>query len=110
MANAGATGSYIYMDANATTPLLPEVLEAMHPYWMQTFGNASSVHMPGQAARQAVDHARQVIAELKKVVTPSREETIRYIWIVLGFVLVMMLIVGVLDFVLGYLADKVFGG
>ena len=53
---------------------------------------------------------RQVIAELKKVVTPSREETIRYIWIVLGFVLVMMLIVGVLDFVLGYLADKVFGG
>ena len=64
MANAGATGSYIYMDANATTPLLPEVLEAMHPYWMQTFGNASSVHMPGQAARQAVDHARQIIAEL----------------------------------------------
>ena len=53
---------------------------------------------------------RQVIAELKKVVTPSREETIRYIWIVLGFVLVMMLIVFVLDFVLGYAADKVFGG
>jgi len=53
---------------------------------------------------------RQVIAELKKVVTPSREETLRYIWIVLGFVLVMMLIVGVFDFVLGYLADKVFGG
>jgi preprotein translocase subunit SecE len=53
---------------------------------------------------------RQVIAELKKVVTPSREETVRYIWIVLGFVLVMMLIVGVFDFVLGFLADKVFGG
>ena len=53
---------------------------------------------------------RQVIAELKKVVTPSREETMRYIWIVLGFVLVMMLIVFVLDFVLGYAADKVFGG
>ncbi|MCR6712505.1 MAG: preprotein translocase subunit SecE [Demequina sp.] len=53
---------------------------------------------------------RQVIAELKKVVTPSREETLRYIWIVLGFVLVMMLIVGVFDFVLGFLADKVFGG
>ena len=42
-----------------------------------------------------------MIAELKKVVTPSREETIRYIWIVLGFVLVMMLIVFVLDFVFG---------
>ena len=53
---------------------------------------------------------RQVISELKKVVTPSREETIRYIWIVLAFVLVMMLIVGVFDFVLGYVADKVFGG
>ncbi len=43
---------------------------------------------------------RQVISELKKVVTPSREETVRYIWIVLGFVLVMMLIVFILDFVL----------
>ncbi|MGC4176022.1 preprotein translocase subunit SecE [Demequina sp.] len=53
---------------------------------------------------------RQVIAELKKVVTPSREETIRYIWIVLGFVLVVMLIVFVLDFVLGFAADWVFGG
>jgi len=53
---------------------------------------------------------RQVIAELKKVVTPSREETIRYIWIVLAFVVVVMFIVFVLDFVFGYLANKVFGG
>ena len=53
---------------------------------------------------------RQVISELKKVVTPSREETVRYIWIVVGFVLVMMLIVFVLDFVLGYAANWVFGG
>ena len=53
---------------------------------------------------------RQVIAELKKVVTPSREETVRYIWIVLGFVLVMMLIVAVFDFVFGYASDWVFGG
>jgi preprotein translocase subunit SecE len=53
---------------------------------------------------------RQVIAELKKVVTPSREETIQYVWIVLGFVAVMMLIVFVMDFVFGYLANKVFGG
>jgi preprotein translocase subunit SecE len=53
---------------------------------------------------------RQVIAELKRVVTPSREETIRYIWIVLGFVLVVMLIVFVLDFFLGYAAKWVFGG
>ena len=53
---------------------------------------------------------RQVISELKRVVTPSREETIRYIWVVLGFVLVVMLIVFVLDFVFGLVAKKVFGG
>ena len=47
---------------------------------------------------------------IRKVVTPSREETVRYIWIVVGFVLVMMLIVFVLDFVLGYAANWVFGG
>ncbi len=54
----------VYMDANATTPLLPEVVEAMHPYWMEFFGNASSIHMDGQRARTAVDHAREVLAEL----------------------------------------------
>ena len=53
----------IYMDANATTPLLPEVLEAMRPYWMENFGNASSIHLPGQRARTAVDHAREILAE-----------------------------------------------
>jgi len=53
----------VYMDANATTPLLPEVLEAMRPYWMEHFGNASSIHLPGQQARTAVDHARESMAE-----------------------------------------------
>jgi cysteine desulfurase len=52
------------MDANATTPLLPEVLEAMRPYWMEVFGNASSIHRQGQEARKAVDHAREVVARL----------------------------------------------
>ena len=51
------------MDANATTPLLPEVFEAMHPYWMEHFGNASSIHMHGQRARTAVDRARETLAE-----------------------------------------------
>jgi cysteine desulfurase len=51
------------MDANATTPLLPEVMEAMRPYWMESFGNASSIHMHGQAAHRAVDHAREVLAQ-----------------------------------------------
>jgi cysteine desulfurase len=53
----------VYMDANATTPLLPEVMEAMRPYWMEHFGNASSIHQQGQRARTAVDQARETIAE-----------------------------------------------
>ena len=54
----------VYMDANATTPLLPEVVEAMRPYWTEHFGNASSIHMHGQAAHRAVDHARETLATL----------------------------------------------
>jgi cysteine desulfurase len=54
----------IYMDANATTPLLPEVLEAMRPFWMEEFGNASSIHQQGQGARAAVDRARVQVAGL----------------------------------------------
>jgi len=54
----------VYMDANATTPLLPEVLEAMRPYWMEHFGNASSIHLDGQKAHKAVDHARETLARL----------------------------------------------
>jgi cysteine desulfurase len=52
----------IYMDANATTPLLPEVMEAMRPFWMEDFGNASSIHRQGQRARTAVDRARETVA------------------------------------------------
>jgi len=54
----------IYMDANATTPVLPEVLDAMRPYWTEGFGNASSVHQRGQQARAAVDEAREQVAAL----------------------------------------------
>jgi cysteine desulfurase len=53
----------VYMDANATTPLLPEVMEAMRPYWMEHFGNASSIHLDGQQARTGVDRARETLAE-----------------------------------------------
>jgi cysteine desulfurase len=52
------------MDANATTPVLPQVLEAMRPYWSEEFGNASSIHQPGQRARAAVDRARESVAAL----------------------------------------------
>ena len=54
----------IYMDANATTPLLPEVFEAMRPFFLEQFGNASSIHQQGQQARAAVEHARDKVAEL----------------------------------------------
>jgi cysteine desulfurase len=52
----------VYMDANATTPLLPEVVEAMCPYWTEHFGNASSIHLHGQQAHAAVDRARETMA------------------------------------------------
>jgi cysteine desulfurase len=51
------------MDANATTPLLPEVLEAMRPFLLEQFGNASSIHQEGQQARSAVEHARGCVAQ-----------------------------------------------
>jgi cysteine desulfurase len=54
----------VYMDANATTPLVPEVFEAMRPYYMERFGNAASIHMEGQQARAAVDQARESVATL----------------------------------------------
>src|ERR1700761_4200016 len=52
----------IYLDANATTPLLPEVFEAMRPFWMEHYGNASSIHQQGQQARGAVEQARSTVA------------------------------------------------
>jgi len=54
----------IYMDANATTPLLPEVFEAMRPFYLEHYGNASSIHQQGQQARSAVDRARESVAGL----------------------------------------------
>jgi cysteine desulfurase len=53
----------IYMDANATTPLLPEVLETMRPFLLEQFGNASSIHQEGQQARSAVERARGSVAQ-----------------------------------------------
>jgi cysteine desulfurase len=52
------------MDANATTPLLPEVFDAMRPFLLESFGNASSIHQQGQHARAAVDGARESVARL----------------------------------------------
>ena len=52
-----------YLDAAATTPVHPEVLEAMLPYFTQHFGNANSQHIYGQIAKKAIDDARQSIAD-----------------------------------------------
>jgi cysteine desulfurase len=54
----------VYMDANATTPLAPEVFAAMRPWFTEQFGNASSIHFHGQRARAAVERAREQVARL----------------------------------------------
>jgi len=52
----------VYLDHNATTPVSPDVLEAMLPFFAQQHGNASSRHEYGRAARRAIDEARQRVA------------------------------------------------
>jgi len=54
----------VYLDFNATTPVEPEVLDAMLPYFSKEFGNAASIHTPGQRSRGAVETARQQVAAL----------------------------------------------
>src|SRR6266704_2998454 len=54
----------VYLDYNATTPVEPEVLDAMLPYFSAEFGNASSIHTFGQKARAAVETAREQVAAL----------------------------------------------
>ncbi|NQT22007.1 MAG: cysteine desulfurase NifS [Candidatus Omnitrophica bacterium] len=51
----------IYLDHNATTPVDPEVLEAMLPFYKESFGNASSVHEFGRTARMGVEDAREIV-------------------------------------------------
>ncbi|HIH44392.1 MAG TPA: aminotransferase class V-fold PLP-dependent enzyme, partial [Candidatus Methanoperedenaceae archaeon] len=52
----------IYMDHAATSPADPLVVEAMMPYFSERYGNASSLHVMGRDARQAVEQARQKVA------------------------------------------------
>jgi cysteine desulfurase len=54
----------VYLDNNASTPVLPEILEAMRPYFGEHFGNASSIHHHGQETRAAVERARESVADL----------------------------------------------
>ena len=61
----------IYLDYNATTPIRPEVLDAMMPYMTNAFGNGSSIHAYGREARNAIDIAREQVAELISAKSPS---------------------------------------
>jgi len=54
----------IYLDYAATTPVDERVLQAMHPYFSEEFGNPSSIHAYGQKAENAIETAREVVAEV----------------------------------------------
>lgn len=56
----------IYLDHGATTPVLPEVFEEMKPYFLEKFGNASSLHLFGEEAKDALESSREKIAKLIK--------------------------------------------
>jgi cysteine desulfurase len=60
-------GRRVYLDHNASTPVHPDVVAAMLPYFSETFGNPSSVHAFGREAREGVDTARERIAGFLKV-------------------------------------------
>lgn len=60
----------VYLDHNASTPVHPDVLAAMLPYFSERFGNASSIHGFGREARDGIDAARETIAGLLRV-TPE---------------------------------------
>jgi cysteine desulfurase len=60
----GGAMNRVYLDFNATTPVEPEVLDAMLPFLSDGFANASSIHTPGQRARAAVETAREQVAAL----------------------------------------------
>ena len=71
VATVAAPNMVAYCDHNASTPLRPEVLDAMLPYLRAQYGNASSVHAFGARARDAVETARQHVAAL--IGAPSAE-------------------------------------
>jgi cysteine desulfurase len=54
----------VYLDNNATTAVAPEVFEAMKPYFLDDYGNASSIHRYGQRARAAIEASREQLARL----------------------------------------------
>ena len=53
---------FVYADNAATTPVTPDVLEAMTPWLMENYGNPSSIYSIGRASRSAVEKARRQVA------------------------------------------------
>jgi cysteine desulfurase len=64
MGNEKKPGRRVYLDNMATTPILPEVLEAMLPYFREVYGNPQSIHSWGDDAREAIEKAREQVAAL----------------------------------------------
>jgi len=64
MGNEKKTGRRVYLDNMATTPVLPEVLESMLPYFREVYGNPQSIHSWGDEAREAIEKAREQVAAL----------------------------------------------
>jgi cysteine desulfurase len=73
MSNIAESDNTIYLDYAATTPLDPEVLEKMLPYFGPEFGNPSSLYKSGRRARQAIERARE---ETAKIINANPEEII----------------------------------
>jgi cysteine desulfurase len=60
----GTSEHHVYLDHSATTPADPRVVEAMAPYWSECFGNSESSHAFGRAAADALEQARQTVADV----------------------------------------------
>ena len=56
----------VYLDNAATTPLDPEVFEAMKPLMLNMYGNPSSIHAHGREVRTKIEYARRTVAQLFK--------------------------------------------
>lgn len=59
--------NFVYLDNNATTACLPEVVEAMAPYWQSVYGNAASTHYAGRCAYRALEAVRVAVADILRV-------------------------------------------
>lgn len=70
--NQGAKDNYIYLDFLSASPLLPEVIEAMLPFFNEQYGNASSLHRLGLYAKDAIEEARKKIARLINAESPEQ--------------------------------------